>query len=496
MSVPYLIAIDQGTTGSTVLVLSKDAQVLGKCTEDFPQHFPRPGWVEHDPEEIWRSVLNALGAALKQAEVDPSACAGIGITNQRETTLLWDRLTGRPVHNAIVWQDRRTAALCDGLRARGLEPLFRERTGLVLDPYFSGTKIAWLLDNVAGLRGRAERGDIAFGTIDSFLVHRLSGSQTHVTDATNASRTLLYDIRRGEWDEALAGHLGVPLSVLPTVCGSSEVVAHTKGVHGLADGTPIAGLAGDQQAALFGQTCFEVGDAKCTYGTGAFLLINTGTEAVTSEHGMLTTVAWQIDGQRTFALEGSAFVAGAAVQWLRDGLGIITEAASIERLANTVRDSGDVVFVPALTGLGAPYWNPHARGMITGITRDTTAAHLARATLEGIALQIADLAAAMQQEAGQHIPRLRVDGGACMNNLLMQFQSDILGVPIERPSFVETTALGAAYLAGLSTGFFPSLQAIRDTHRVDTRFHPSMAKGSVTQHLTRWKKAVERVMLT
>lgn len=496
MKEPYLIAIDQGTTGSTVLLLSKGARVLGKASQEFPQHYPHPGWVEHNPEDIWQSVLTALKAAIQKAGVEPTACAGIGITNQRETTLVWDRASRRPVHNAIVWQDRRTAGACEALRKRGLEPLFRERTGLVLDPYFSGTKIAWLLDHVAGLRRRAERGDIAFGTVDSFLVQRLSGSEIHVTDATNASRTLLYDIRKGEWDKTLAEHLAVPLSVLPTVCGSSEVVAHTNGVPGLADGIPIAGIAGDQQAALFGQACFEVGDAKCTYGTGAFLLINTGPQAVPSECGMLSTVAWQIAGQRTFALEGSTFIAGAAVQWLRDGLGIISHAADIERLANTVAESGDVVFVPALTGLGAPYWNPHARGMIAGITRDTTAGHVARATLEGIALQIADLAAAMQQEAGQSVSSLRVDGGASMNNLLMQFQSDILGICIERPALVETTALGAAYLAGLATGFFPSLEAIREVHGADTRFDPAMDRGTAQKHLTRWRKAVERVMLT
>ncbi len=495
MSYRYIIAIDQGTTGSTVLILSQQGEVLATAGNDFPQYYPQSGWVEHDAKEIWQSVLDALKEAIVLAGVSSSDCAGIGITNQRETTVLWDRGTGQPVHPAIVWQDRRTAELCQTLKDKGLEPLFRERTGLLLDPYFSGTKIVWLLENIAGLKECAQQGEVLFGTMDSFLVHCLSGGKNHVTDATNASRTLLYNLHQGKWDEDLAAHLGVPLTMLPQVCGNSEIVAYTQGVPGLKDGIPIAGMAGDQQAALFGQTCFDVGDAKCTYGTGAFLLINTGQTPVLSQHKMLTTVAWQIRGRRTYALEGSAFIAGAAVQWLRDGLCFIKEASEIDALARSVKDSGGVVFVPALTGLGAPYWNPHARGMLSGMTRDTSKAHIARATLEGIAFQIVDLAEAMQKEANQSMTRLRVDGGASMSALLMQFQADMLGLSIERPTCVETTALGAAYLAGLATGVFPSLEAIRQTHRIDTEFHASMEDAQVETHRKRWKKAIERVML-
>ncbi|MCB9667818.1 MAG: glycerol kinase GlpK [Myxococcales bacterium] len=491
----HLLAIDQGTTGSTALILTEEAKVVAKASCDFSQHFPKPGWVEHDTEEIWQSVVEAVLEAMRLSGAKPKSFAAIGITNQRETTVLWDKHTQKAVHPAVVWQDRRTAPMCEALRAKGLEPLFRERTGLLLDPYFSGTKIAWLLDNVEGLRERAEEGHIAFGTIDSFLVNRLTGGQSHFTDATNASRTLLYDLRRGTWDQELAAHLGVPLGMLPEVRDSAEIVAHTKGVRGLPDGIPIGGIAGDQQAALFGQTCFDVGDAKCTYGTGAFLLINTGYQAVIPQHNILSTVAWQINGRRTFALEGSAFVAGAAVQWLRDGLGLITEAREIEALAASVPETGDVIFVPALTGLGAPYWNPHARGLIAGITRDTTRAHLARATLEGIAFQIADLAEEMQKESGQSITKLRVDGGASMNALLMQFQADILDTTIHRPRMVETTALGAAYLAGLASGVFPSLNAIRERHAPGQKFEPAMGQKEARARRARWKKAVERVML-
>jgi glycerol kinase len=488
----HLLAIDQGTTGSTVMVVSDEAVVLGRATREFRQHFPQPGLVEHEPDEIWASVLDSLAEATKQAGIRASDCAGIGITNQRETTLLWDRQSGKPVHRAIVWQDRRTSARCAELKAAGLAALFSERTGLVLDPYFSGTKLEWLLDNVAGARARADAGTLAFGTVDSFLVHRLTGGDVHITDVTNASRTLLFDIHRGRWDDELLGHLRVPRSVLPEVCGSAEVIGRTRSVSGLPDGIPIGGIAGDQQSALFGQTCFGVGEAKCTYGTGAFLLMNTGTQAIRSNNGLLTTIAWRFGNKTVYALEGSSFVAGSAVQWLRDQLGIIKRASDVEALAASVPDSGGISFVSALTGLGAPYWDADARGLITGLTRGSSAAHLARATLEGIAFQIADLARAMAEDAGRPLSRLRVDGGASQNELLMAFQSDLLDVAIDRPSNVETTALGAAYLAGLATGVFADTQAITRAHRVDKTWTPRMTQSERSQHLARWKEAVAR----
>ncbi len=487
----YLLAIDQGTTGSTVVVLGTDGALLAKANHEFPQHFPegKSGWVEHEPEEIWASVTKSLAAALAEAGVDGADCAGIGITNQRETTIVWERATGRPVHRAIVWQDRRTAPRCAELREAGHEPTFRRRTGLVLDSYFSGTKVEWILDHVEGARARAA--ELAFGTVDSYLVWRLSGGAVHVTDVTNASRTLLYDIRRGAWDEELCGILRVPQAMLPEVRSSSEVYATTRGVPGLPDGIPIAGIAGDQQAALFGQTCFAVGEAKCTYGTGAFVLVNTGTTPVESDNGLLTTVAWKIGDETVYALEGSAFIAGAAVQWLRDGLGIIESSGEIEALARQVSSSGGVVFVPALVGLGAPHWDPDARGLICGIGRDTTRAHIARATLEGIAFSVADLVRAMQAD-GAALARLRVDGGASQNDLLMQFQADLLGVAADRPASVETTALGAAYLAGLAVGVFGGLDAVVGAHRVEKTYAPSMDGPTRSGHLDRWARAVER----
>ena len=488
----YILAIDQGTTGSTVVVLSLDGQIVGKATREFPQHYPKPGWVEHDLEEIWASVTDALAEALRVSAVSASACRAIGITNQRETTAVWRRTTGQAIHRAIVWQDRRTAERCRELKEAGHESTFKAKTGLVLDPYFSGTKVEWLLDTVDGARGQAEAGELAFGTIDSWLVGRLSGQSVHVTDATNASRTLLYDIHRGCWDEQLAAILRVPTAVLPEVRSSSEVYATTSGVPGLPDGIPIAGIAGDQQAALFGQTCFAAGEAKCTYGTGAFLLMNTGNRPVASRHGLLTTIAWRIGDETTYALEGSAFIAGAAVQWLRDGLAIIEDASEIESLARQVESSDGVVFVPALAGLGAPHWDPDARGLIMGLTRGTTRAHLARATLEGIAYQIVDLAGAMVADADRPMGRLRVDGGAAMNGLLMQLQSDLLDVVVDRPSSIETTALGAGYLAGLAVGAFADLEAIIRTHRIADSFSPSMDEATRRQHQTRWRRAVSR----
>ncbi len=488
----FLLSIDQGTTGSTALILSTDGQILAKATHEFPQHFPKPGWVEHDLDDIWKSVGDAIVEALGKARLQPSDCAGIGITNQRETTVLWDRESGRAVHRAIVWQDRRTADRCRELKDAGKEQLFRERTGLVLDPYLAGTKLEWLLENVDGARQRAEAGKLAFGTIDSWLVYRLSNGEAHVTDASNASRTLLYDIGKERWDEELAAELHVPMALLPEVRSCSEVYARTSGVPGLVDGIPIAGMAGDQQAALFGQTCFDVGDAKCTYGTGAFLLMNTGTDLVHSRNGLLTTIAWRIGDRTVYALEGSAFIAGAAVQWLRDGLGLISSSEEVESLAKQVSSTGDVVFVPALAGLGAPHWDPYARGLIYGLTRDSTAGHIARATLEGMAFQIVDLVDAMRADADRPITRLRVDGGAARNDLLMQFQADMLGVTIERPKSVETTALGAAYLAGMAVGVFEGLSSVVDAYRIERSFEPQMASDEREKHLGRWHGAVRR----
>jgi glycerol kinase len=488
----YILAIDQGTTGSTVVVLGHDARIVGKATTEFPQHYPKPGWVEHDLGEIWSSVLRSIDTVFRETGIAPTDIAAIGITNQRETTVLWDRRTGEPLHRAIVWQDRRTADRCRALVKAGHEVLFEERAGLLLDPYFSGTKIAFILDEVDRDRTRARGGDVAFGTIDSWLVNKLTGGAVHVTDATNASRTLLYDLRKGTWDEELASILGVPMQVLPEVRGCAEVYGKTKGVPGLPDGIPIAGMAGDQQAALFGQTCFAVGDAKCTYGTGAFLLMNTGTWAVRSKSRMLTTVAWKLGDVTTYALEGSAFIAGAAVQWLRDGLGILKSASEIEAKAREVEDSGGVVFVPALAGLGAPYWDPGARGLLYGITRGTTAAHLCRATLEGIASQIVDLADAMASDAGRPLARLRVDGGAAENDLLMQIQADLLGTVVDRPGSVETTALGAAYLAGLGVGLFDGQGAIVRAHRIDKSFAPGISGEERASRMTEWRSAVRR----
>jgi glycerol kinase len=488
----FLLAIDQGTTGSTALVLSERAEVLGRATHEFAQHFPEPGLVEHDVDEIWASVSASVGDALRAAAVRASDCAAIGITNQRETTVLWERASGRPVHRAIVWQDRRTASRCAELKAQGHERLFRERTGLVLDPYFSGTKLEWLLDHVPGARTRAEHGELAFGTLDCVLVNRLSGGALHLTDVTNASRTLLYDLRAERWDSELCALLRVPMGVLPEVRSSSEVYGHTRGLEFLPDGIPIAGIAGDQQAALFGQTCFAPGDAKCTYGTGAFLLLNTGREAMTSQAGLLTTIAWRIGGVTTYALEGSSFVAGSAVQWLRDQLRIIKSASEVEALARQVESSEGVIFVPALTGLGAPHWDPVARGLICGLTRGSSAAHIARATLEGIAFQIAELVEAMQADASTPLRRLRVDGGAAMNDLMMQMQADLLGVPIDRPSLVETTALGAAYLAGLAVGVFTDSAAIAKVHRIERSFEPQIGESEREQHMQRWRVAVRR----
>ncbi|NMB73774.1 MAG: glycerol kinase GlpK [Myxococcales bacterium] len=486
----YLLAIDQGTTGTTVCVFDERARLLGLEKTEFRQIFPQPGWVEHDLEDIWDSVARSIQAALKASGVAPQRIRAIGITNQRETTGLWERATGRPVHHAIVWQCRRTAEQCRRLKEQGREDLVRQRTGLVLDPYFSATKIAWMLSEIPGLRARAERGEIAFGTMDTFLVHRLTGGERHLTDVSNASRTLLFNLETLDWDNELLALFGVPAAILPRVVPSSGDFGTTRGAPHLPDGIPVCGIAGDQQAALFGQACFDPGQVKCTYGTGAFVLNNTGERLVRSRHGLLTTVAWRLHDRVAYALEGSVFIAGAAVQWLRDGLGIIRSSAEVGPLAAKVDSSDGVVFVPALTGLGAPHWNPSARGVIAGITRGTTAAHLARATLEGIAFQVHDVVQAMAGDAGVPLQFLRVDGGAAENDLLLQFQSDILRIPIHRPKVTATTALGAALLAGLAAGVFRDLDAIRDLWERERVFSPQMPEEQVAAHLSRWETAL------
>ena len=486
----YILALDQGTTGSTALLIDGQGAIVAKATEEFEQHFPKPSWVEHDTHQIWASIVNALDKVLKTSGISANDIACIGITNQRETTVVWDKKSGAPIHKAIVWQDRRTADHCKELTDAGHQPTIRAKTGLVIDAYFSGTKVAWILDAVDGARARAS--ELAFGTIDCWLVNKLTGGQVHVTDATNASRTMLYDIVQERWDDGLCDLLRVPMDLLPEVKSSSEVYGTTQGVPGLPDGIPIAGMAGDQQAALFGQTCFNVGDAKCTYGTGAFLLMNTGDTPVISEHGLVTTIGWRLGGKTTYALEGSAFIAGAAVQWLRDGLGLIKSAPDIEALAKQVDSAGDVVVVPAFSGLGAPHWDPHARGMIAGLTRDSTAAHIARATLEGIAFQIVDLVRAMEADAGRSLSRMRVDGGAANNDLLMQFQTDTLNVVIDRPASVETTSLGAAYLAGLAVGLFADLDSVDKVHQIERSFEPKMDEQVRAAHLSRWQAAIDR----
>jgi glycerol kinase len=492
MSKP-LLAIDQGTTGTTALVLSLDGRTLGRSTTELPQHFPKPGWVSHDAREIWATVEASVRGALVAAGIAGKDIAAIGITNQRETTLVWDRATRQPIDLAIVWQCRRTAAACDVLKKdERLVARVREKTGLVIDAYFSATKIAWLLDHVDGARARAEAGELAFGTIDSYLVSELTAGLVHITDVTNASRTLLMNLARAEWDPELLGVFHVPQGVLPKIVGNAEVVGRTRGVGFLPDGIPIAGMAGDQQAALFGQAAFHEGDAKCTYGTGAFALMNIGDRPILSQHGLVTTAAWRIGQATTYALEGSAFIAGAAVQWLRDGLGIIRSAPEIEALAGKVASSEGVVFVPALAGLGAPHWDQDARGTITGLTRATTAAHLARATLEGIAFEVRDLIDAMARDAKRPPERLRVDGGAAASDLLMQFQADIAGIVVERPADLESTGRGAAMLAGIGAGLFRTLDDVARMTSIQAEFRPRMSEAERTSHLSRWQAALQR----
>lgn len=481
----YILAIDQGTTGTTTLLIDHDLNVCAKINHEFPQYYPKPGWVEHDPEEVWASTLRAIRDCLSMGKVDAKQIAAIGITNQRETTVLWERKSGKPVAKAIVWQDRRTAERCLELKKQGLEKPIQKKTGLVCDPYFSATKLEWLL--------KEHKGDLCFGTVDSFLLWRLTGGQVHATDATNASRTMLFNLGTLAWDTELLKIFGVPQSVLPKIVSNSEKYGATKNVPGLPDGIPVSGMAGDQQAALIGQACFEVGEAKCTYGTGSFILINIGREPKPSHHGCLTTLAYELDGQPTYAWEGSAFIAGAAVQWLRDGLKIIQKSSDVEVLAASVEDSGGVVFVPALVGLGAPHWKPETRGVITGINRGTTSAHIARATLEGIAFCQYDILESMVQDLGKPLAILKVDGGAAANNLLMQFQSDILQVPISRPAMLETTALGAAFLAGLGVGLWKDLNDIRKSWKEDCCFRPQMSKKEVEVKVAAWRQAIAKV---
>jgi glycerol kinase len=488
----FVLALDQGTTGSTALVVDAEGLVRARGYAEVSQHYPQPGWVEHDPEELWTTVERAATQALKAAGLSGDDVAAVGITNQRETTIVWDRATSAPIYRAIVWQCRRTARACDRLRAAGHEPIVRERTGLVLDAYFSGTKIAWILDHVPDARRRAARGQLAFGTVDSWLLWKLTRGRVHATDVSNASRTLCLDLARGEWDDRMCALLDVPREVLPDIVDSSGVCGETAELGWLPRGVPIAGIAGDQQAALFGQACFKPGDAKNTYGTGCFALINTGANPVLSSHGLLTTIAWRIAGRTIYALEGAVFVAGAAVQWLRDGLGIIAEAAETEALAGSVPDTGGVYFVPAFVGLGAPYWDQHARGTIVGLTRGTTRSHLARAALEAIAFQSRDVLDAMVADAKANVGRLKVDGGAVANGFLCQFQADVLDTPVDRPAVIETTGLGAAYLAGLGAGFWRSLDAVAERHAVERTFTPAMPAAQRTERYENWKRAVER----
>jgi glycerol kinase len=487
----YILALDQGTTSSRAIVFGRDGRVVALAQQEFPQIFPGPAQVEHDPEDIWSSQLAVAREAIEKAGVTAADIAAIGIANQRETTVLWERSTGTPVANAIVWQSRVTSGICDRLKQQGHEPLIRRKTGLVVDAYFSGTKAKYLLDQQDGLRTRAARGEILFGTIETFLLWRLSGGALHITDVSNASRTLLFNIHTLDWDDELLALLDVPRQMLPEIRGNSEVYGHTDpSLFGAA--IPLASAVGDQQAALFGQACFEPGSAKNTYGTGCFLLMNTGRRPSVSDHGLLTTVGWQRHGEVTYALEGAVFVAGAVVQWLRDGLKLIPSSADVERLMAEVTDSDGVVFVPAFVGLGAPYWDQYARGLIIGLTRNTSAAHIARAAVESMAFQTRDLLEAMQQDAGVTLSSLKVDGGATVNNRLLEFQADLLGVPVRRPAVGETTALGAAYLAGLAVGYWNDLDDVRRNWVLDREFAPAHGAGTRDRLYRRWKRAVER----
>ncbi len=488
----YILALDQGTTSSRAILFDAAGKPVAVAQQEFAQHFPKPGWVEHDPRDIWQTQRDTARAVLEKHGVSAADVAAIGITNQRETTMIWERATGEPIYNAIVWQCRRTAPLCDAIRADGFDAVIREKTGLVTDAYFSGTKVAWLLENVPGARERAEAGELAFGTVDTWLLWNLSGGQLHVTDVSNASRTMLYNIYEGHWDEEILAYLKIPRALLPEVRPSSAVYGETAAdVFGAP--IPLAGAAGDQQAATFGQVCLTPGMAKNTYGTGSFLLMNTGERGVPSQNGLLTTVAWQLgDGPTVYALEGSVFIAGAAVQWLRDGLQIIKSAPEIEPLARSVESVDGVYFVPAFVGLGAPYWDAYARGTLVGLTRGTTRAHIARATLNAIALQSRDVLEAMRQDSGITLSALRADGGAAANDLLMQIQADVLGVPVQRPQVLETTALGAAYLAGLAVGFWPDVETLSAQWAVQRTFEPQISDQAREDMIAGWQRAVER----
>jgi glycerol kinase len=489
--VAFILAFDQGTTSSRAILFDHDGAVVAVARREFPQIFPKPGWVEHDPREIWASQAAVASEALARGQIQAAQVAAIGITNQRETTVVWDRATGEPICNAIVWQDRRTADRCDHLAADGYEDFVRERTGLVIDAYFSGTKIAWILDNVEGARAKAAEGRLAFGTIDTWLVWQLTGGRVHVTDVSNASRTMLFNIHTLQWDDELLRMLDVPANMLPEVRASSEVFGNVSSGLGLG-GVPIAGLAGDQQAALFGQMCVQPGMAKNTYGTGCVLLQNTGARPVASANRLITTVAWKIGARTEYALEGSVFIGGAVVQWLRDGLGLIRQSSDVERLSATVPDNGGVYLVPAFAGLGAPHWDAYARGTIVGLTRGSSAGHIARAAVESIAYQVSDLLDAVHRDAGITLEELRVDGGAARNDMLMQFQADLLGVPVVRPRVTETTAIGAAYLAGLAVGFWGSPDDISRQWSAEERFEPSMAPAESERLRGRWHDALAR----
>jgi len=484
----YVLAIDQGTTGSTALIFDRDFKIVGQGTVDFPQYFPEASWVEHDLNEIWSSVCQAIELALKAAQIKTSDIATIGITNQRETTCFWEKHTGKPLTRAIVWQDRRTAPDCEKLKKKGFEKVLRRKTGLLLDPYFSATKIAWVLKHVPGALAKAKAGELSFGTIDSFILYKLTGS--HATEPSNASRTLLMNLSTCQWDEELLKIFGVPRSLLPEIKPSASDFGVTQGVGVLPDGIPVSGIVGDQQAALFGQACFKKGSAKSTYGTGAFILVNIGDKPVLSKHRLLTSVAWQIGDKVVYCLEGSAFIAGAAVQWLRDGLQLFSKSDEVEKLAESVPDSDGVVIVPALSGMGAPHWLPTATGLITGLTRRTTKSHIARATLEGVAFQVRELLEAMNRDLGKNISTLKVDGGASANNLLMQFQSDLVNVPVVRSEIMETTALGAGLMAGLQVGLWKNLTEIEDRWRSSRTFKPVMKVAERKKQIAKWDRAI------
>lgn len=493
MEKKYILALDQGTTSSRAIVFDHEGQIRSVAQKEFPQYFPQPGWVEHNPNEIWGAEASVIAEAISTIDITGLDIAAIGITNQRETTIVWDIDTDEPIYNAIVWQDRRTAEFCDQLKADGLTETIRQKTGLIIDAYFSGTKIKWILDHVPGARKRAEEGKLRFGTVNSWLVWRLTRGETHVTDVTNASRTMLFNIHELKWDEELLKLFNIPLSMMPEVKSNSEIYGHTKTTI-FAHKVPIAGIAGDQQAALFGQMCLDPGSIKNTYGTGCFVMLNIGEKPIVSKNNLLTTIAWQIGNKVNYALEGSIYVGGSVVQWLRDGLGIINHSSDVESLAQSVPDSGGVYFVPALTGLAAPYWDPYARGTIVGITRGTTAAHIARAALDGIAFQTYDIAQAMAKDMNDRLTELKVDGGASRNNLLMQFQADLLGIDVVRPKITETTAIGAAYLAGLGVGYWDSVDELRRQWKVERTFTPNLDSETVRTAREGWADAISRTL--